>query len=206
MPRIKIARKSTAIDMTAMCDVAFLLLTFFILTATARKADPLMVDTPASTTLFKQPDTNLGIVTVGHGKVFYGVAGQFIRENLLKRIGDRNGITFTPAEVKEFSVIESFGVPLNQLKSFLDLSAKDRSKVVQPGIPTDSVSHELFYWIMDSRFATKEVNNEDMRISIKGDSKEEYPIFKKVIAILQDQKVNRFSLITKLREVPKKYK
>ncbi|MEO8795449.1 MAG: biopolymer transporter ExbD, partial [Daejeonella sp.] len=27
MPRIKIARKSTAIDMTAMCDVAFLLLT-----------------------------------------------------------------------------------------------------------------------------------------------------------------------------------
>jgi biopolymer transport protein ExbD len=204
MPRIKIARKSTAIDMTAMCDVAFLLLTFFILTATARKVDPLPVDTPSSTTLFKQPDTNLGIITVGHGKVFYGVAGQFVRENLLKRIGERNKITFTPQEIKEFSTMESFGVPVNQLKQFLALDPKERVRVQQPGIPTDSISDELFYWVMDSRFATKEVNNEDMRISIKGDSKEEYPIFKKVIGILQDQKINRFSLITKLKEIPKK--
>lgn len=204
MPRIKIARKSTAIDMTAMCDVAFLLLTFFILTATARKVDPLPVDTPSSTTLFKQPDTNLGIITVGHGKVFYGVAGQFVREALLKRIGERNNITFTPQEIKEFSTMESFGVPVNQLKQFLALDAKERNLVKQPGIPTDSISDELFYWIMDSRFATKEINDEDMRISIKGDSKEEYPIFKKVIGILQDQKINRFSLITKLKEIPKK--
>lgn len=204
MPRIKIARKSTAIDMTAMCDVAFLLLTFFILTATARKVDPLPVDTPSSTTLFKQPDTNLGIITVGHGKVFYGVAGQFVRENLLKRIGERNQITFTPQEIKEFSTMESFGVPVNQLKQFLSLDPKQRNMVKQPGIPTDSVSNELFYWIMDSRFATKELNDEDMRVSIKGDSEEEYPIFKKVIAILQNQKINRFSLITKLKEIPKK--
>lgn len=203
MPRIKIARKSTAIDMTAMCDVAFLLLTFFILTATARKADPLPVDTPSSTTLFKQPDTNLGIITVGHGKVFYGVAGQYVREDLLKRIGERNHINFTPQQIKEFSIIESFGVPVDQLQSFLDLPAKDRAKVVQPGIPTDSVSNELFYWVMESRYATKAVNDEDMRVSIKGDAKEEYPIFKKVIDILQNQKINRFSLITKLKETPK---
>ena len=204
MPRIKIARKSTAIDMTAMCDVAFLLLTFFILTATARKVDPLPVDTPASTTLFKQPDTNLGIITVGHGKVFYGVAGQFVREDLLKRMGERNGITFTPAEIKEFSTMESFGVPINQMKQFLNIDAKERNKVQQPGIPTDSISDELFYWIMESRYATKAMNDEDMRVSIKGDNKEEYPIFKKVIGILQDQKINKFSLITKLKEVPKK--
>lgn len=50
MARIKIPRKSTAIDMTAMCDVAFLLLTFFILTAKLKQEDPLQVDTPAATT------------------------------------------------------------------------------------------------------------------------------------------------------------
>jgi len=204
MPRIKIARKSTAIDMTAMCDVAFLLLTFFILTATARKPEALPVDSPGSTTIFKQPDTNLGIISVGHGKVFYGVAGQFVREDLLKRIGERNSITFTPEEIKAFSITESFGVPLPLLKGFLDLDPKERSLYKQPGIPTDSVTNELFYWILESRIATKSVNNEDMRLSIKGDSKEEYPAFKRVIAILQSQKINRFSLITKLRAEPKK--
>jgi biopolymer transport protein ExbD len=33
MPKIKVKRKGTWIDMTAMTDVAFLLLTFFMLTA-----------------------------------------------------------------------------------------------------------------------------------------------------------------------------
>jgi biopolymer transport protein ExbD len=204
MPRIKIARKSTAIDMTAMCDVAFLLLTFFILTATARKPEALPVDSPSSTTLFKQPDTNLGIITVGHDKVFYGVAGQFVREDLLKRIGERYSINFTPQEIKEFSTIESFGVPVDNLKQFLSMDAKSRAAVVQPGIPMDTIKNELFYWVMESRYSTKAVNDEDMRVSIKGDSKEEYPLFKKVIAILQNQNIDRFSLITKLKEVPKK--
>lgn len=70
MPRIKVARKSTAIDMTAMCDVAFLLLTFFILTATARQPEPLPVDTPASTVKFKLPDIDIATLTVGQEKVF----------------------------------------------------------------------------------------------------------------------------------------
>ncbi len=56
MPRVKVPRKSTAVDMTAMCDVAFLLLTFFILTATARQPDPLDITTPSSTVQFKVPE------------------------------------------------------------------------------------------------------------------------------------------------------
>ena len=38
-----------------------------------------------------------------------------------------------------------------------------------------------------------------MEIAIKGDSKEEYPVIKKVMDILQDQGVNSFSLVTGLR-------
>ena len=70
MPKVKIKRKSTAIDMTAMCDVAFLLLTFFILTATARQPEPLPVDTPSSTVTIKLPDSDISMLTVGQGKVF----------------------------------------------------------------------------------------------------------------------------------------
>lgn len=203
MPRIKIARKSTAIDMTAMCDVAFLLLTFFILTATARQPEPLPVDTPASTTKFKLPDLDIAMITVGKGKVFFGVKGQQVRELTLEKMGKIYGIQFTPEEKKRFSLIESFGVPIGNLKQIIKLSGDQRNQEgLQKGIPLDSAANrasELNDWILQARYATKELNNKDMRVSIKGDSKEEYPVIKKIIGILQDQNINKFSLITSLK-------
>lgn len=203
MPRIKIARKSTAIDMTAMCDVAFLLLTFFILTATARQPEPLPVDTPASTVKIKLPDADIATLTVGHGKVFFSIPGQDIRRLLLEKMGKQYGINFTPEEIKRFTVMESFGVPMGNLKQIIALKGEERNKEgLQPGIPVDSVGaqpSELHQWIYQARYATKELHNVDLRISIKGDAKEEYPKIKKIIGTLQDQNINKFSLITSLR-------
>ncbi len=207
MPRIKVARKSTAIDMTAMCDVAFLLLTFFILTATARQPEPLPVDTPASIVKIKLPELDIAMLTIGHGKVFFGVKGQKVRELTLEKMSKIYGISFTPEEKIRFSLIESFGVPIGNLKQVISLDGDARNKPgLQTGIPADSVgtrASELNDWILQARYATKELNNKDMRISIKGDSKEEYPTVKKVIDILQKQNINKFSLITSLRAAEK---
>ena len=203
MPRIKIARKSTAIDMTAMCDVAFLLLTFFILTATARQPEPLPVDTPASTVKIKLPDTDIATITVGQGKVFFGIPGQDIRTLLIEKMSKQYGIQFTPEEIKRFSLMTSFGVPIGNLKQIIALKGDERNKAgLQPGIPIDSAGvqpSELHQWILQARYATKELHNVDMRISIKGDAKEKYPEIKKIIGILQEQNINKFSLITSLR-------
>ena len=199
MPKVKIKRKSTVTDMTAMCDVAFLLLTFFILTATARQPEALKVDTPSSTVTVKMPDTDISTLTVGQGKVFFGVVGYDVRINTLERIGEQYNITFTPEEKKRFSVIENFGVPIANLKQFIALDNPDRMKITQPGIPADSgANNELKQWILQARYATKELHNVDLRFSIKGDSKEQYPVIRKVIGILQDQNINKFSLITSL--------
>lgn len=207
MPRAKVARKSTAIDMTAMCDVAFLLLTFFILTATARQPEPLPVDTPASTVIIKLPDSDIATLTVGQKKVFFGVPGQPIRIRTLELMGEKYQIQFTEEEKKRFSLIESFGVPIGQLKQVIMMKGDDRNREgLQPGIPLDSVGanpSELHNWIISARYATKELNNVDMRVSIKGDSREEYPSIKKVVGILQDQNINKFSLITSLRAADK---
>jgi biopolymer transport protein ExbD len=43
MGKAKVKRASTSIDMTAMCDVSFLLLTFFVLTARIPKLSCQMV-------------------------------------------------------------------------------------------------------------------------------------------------------------------
>ncbi len=207
MPRIKVARKSTAIDMTAMCDVAFLLLTFFILTATARQPEPLPVDTPASIVKIKLPELDIAMLTIGQGKVFFGVKGQKVRELTLEKMSKIYGVQFTPEEKVRFSLIESFGVPIGNLKQVINLDGDARNKPgLQTGIPIDSAgtrASELNEWILQARYATKELNNKDMRISIKGDSKEEYPTVKKVIDILQQQNINKFSLITSLRAAEK---
>jgi len=177
MPRVKVPRKSTAIDMTAMCDVASLLLTFFILTATARQPEALTVDTPSSTVKIKLPESNIATITVGQGKVFFGVQGQPIRERVLQKMSERYKVPFSAEDIKRFSLIDNFGVPINQLKQVIDMKGADRNKEgLQPGIPIDSVAgaaSQLHEWIYQARIATKEINDESLRIAIKGDAKEQ---------------------------------
>jgi biopolymer transport protein ExbD len=197
MPRIKVKRTSTVTDMTAMCDVASLLLTFFILTATARQPEPLAVSTPSSTYEFKVPAENNAILTIGHGQVFFEVAGNRVRARTLELMGEQYSVKFTPEEIQRFSVISTFGVPFANLKGFIAMNGSDRMKPgVQRGIPTDSTDNQLNSWVLNARKATKEINNVDMRVSIKGDAKEEYPVVKKIIDVLQKQSVNKFLLVT----------
>ncbi|MBC8986290.1 biopolymer transporter ExbD [Pedobacter sp. N36a] len=197
MPRAKVQRKSTSIDMTAMCDVSFLLLTFFILTATARQPDPLDVTIPSSTYKLKVPDLDMGILSIGKGKVFYEIVGKDIKMATLDKMGEKYGIKFTPEERERFGVVGAFGVPVQSLKQFIMMSGDERTKSgIDTGIPTDSTNNQLAEWVMQSRTAVAELHAAPMRISIKGDAKEEYPAVKKVIDILQKQKINKFSLIT----------
>ncbi|HEY4322397.1 MAG TPA: biopolymer transporter ExbD [Mucilaginibacter sp.] len=208
MPRVKVARKSTFIDMTAMCDVAFLLLTFFILTAKPRVEDPAHADVPPSSKEQAIPDDNVGVVTIGQGnKIFYAVTGTDVRTETLKVMGDAYHITFTPEETARFAVTEIFGVPMNQLKQYLNMTAEDKKTYVQPGIPADTTTtNELTNWILNSRKATLGLHGKDLSFAIKGDRREQYPAIKMVIDILQKQKINKFSLITALNQAPKKSK
>lgn len=197
MPRAKVQRKSTSIDMTAMCDVSFLLLTFFILTATARQPDPLDVTIPSSTYKLKVPDLDMGILSIGKGKVFYEIVGKDIKMSTLDKMGEKYSIKFTPEERERFGVIGAFGVPVQNLKQFIMMSSDERTKSkMDTGIPADSTNNQLAEWILQSRTAVAELHSTSMRVSIKGDAQEEYPAVKKIVDILQKQKINKFSLIT----------
>ncbi|HVV55613.1 MAG TPA: biopolymer transporter ExbD [Mucilaginibacter sp.] len=200
MSRIKIPRKSTAIDMTAMCDVAFLLLTFFILTAKLRTEDPLHVDVPAATVKVPVPDDDIATLTIGHGKVFFGIEGTDIRKALLTEMAKQYNMNFSDDDLNRFAVIPTFGEPMSQLKQYIEMGPEDRKKVDQPGIPVDTTENsELYYWIYKARIVTKNLHDKELRFTIKGDSKEPYPDIQKVIDVLQKQAVNKFSLITSLK-------
>ena len=200
MAKAKSQKKASAIDMTAMCDVAFLLLTFFILTATAKQPEPLPVDTPSSTVQTKLPEKDLAMLTVGNGKVFFGVTGKEVRKRTLELMGTKYGMTFTPDEMKRFSQMDGFGVPMAQLKSLIAKNGAERNqKNLQSGIPKDSLDNQLKEWIYNARIATNEVAGVQLKVAIKGDAKQEYPQIKKVMDILQDQQINSFNLVTGLR-------
>jgi biopolymer transport protein ExbD len=196
---IKMKKKSTSTDMTAMCDVAFLLLTFFILTATAKAPEVLPVDTPQSTVQTKLPEKNLATLTVGGGKVFFDIKGKDVRKRTLELMSNKYNVKFSDDDQNKFAVMESFGVPIQSLKQVLDMKPADRSKAGQPGIPKDSLDNQLADWIQNARIANIEIQDKELEIAIKGDAKEEYPVIRKVMDILQDQKINSFSLVTGLR-------
>jgi biopolymer transport protein ExbD len=200
MAKVKMSKKVTSIDMTAMCDVAFLLLTFFILTATAKQPEPLPVDTPSSTVQTKLPESDLATITIGKGKVFFGVTGKEVRKQTLVAMGNKYGIAFTDEEIERFSLIESFGAPIQNMRQIINMTSTERNETnLQLGIPKDSLNNQLADWIMNARRATIDVAQKELNIAIKGDAREEYPQIKKVMDILQDQNINSFNLVTGLR-------
>lgn len=199
---VKTTKKAASIDMTAMCDVAFLLLTFFILTATAKVPEPMPVDTPSSTVQTKIPESNLAIITIGKDKVFFNIKGRDVRIQALEQMGEKYGFSFTDKEKNTFALLDDFGVPINQISSLVALSSTDRNKPdVQTGIPKDSLDNQLSDWIRMGRQANIDINKQELVIAIKGDAKEQYPEIKKVMDILQDQGVNNFNLVTGLRKL-----
>nr|WP_091204166.1 biopolymer transporter ExbD [Flavobacterium xueshanense] len=204
MMAIKMKKKAGSTDMTAMCDVAFLLLSFFVMTATAKIPEALPVDTPASTVQSKLPEDNLATITVGKGKVFYDLKGREVRKEALQLMGQKYGVEFTESEVETFALMEGVGVPISNLKQLIGMKTSDRNKAgVQPGVPKDSLDNQLKEWIYNSRIANIKVNDKELQIAIKGDAKEEYPAIKQVMDILQDQKINSFNLVTGLRATEK---
>ena len=199
MPKVKIARKSTLVDMTAMCDVAFLLLTFFMLTTKFKPNDPVVVDMPKSVSIIKLPQSDIMTITVNkQGQVYFGIDGQFTRKKLLEKIGQQYNIQFTDKEIYNFILLDSFGVPISGLKSFLDLDINQRKTENEPGIPVDSTNNELGWWVIFGR-----LSNPNVRIAIQGDRETPYPVIKRVMDTLQEKNVNKFNLITNLEARPK---
>ena len=198
MAKVKVKRKSTFIDMTAMSDVTVLLLTFFMLTSTFIQKEPVTVTTPGSVSEIKIPESDiLQILVDPQGKVFMTLDKQEDRVEVLKKVGEEYGITFTPEEINKFRLANSFGVPISQMKAFLALSEDEQDATLKElGIPTDSTDNQFKVWVKSAR-----EQNRNLRIAIKADQTTPYPEIKTIMTSLQDIRENRDNLITSLKVV-----
>jgi biopolymer transport protein ExbD len=199
MPRAKIPRKSTNIDMTAMCDVAFLLLSFFILATKFKPPEALTVVTPSSVSSKIAPDADVVLITIDKdAKVYLSVSDKNTaqKQEIIDAINTSKNLGLTDAEKVNFVKNPAYfiGVPFTQLKPYLDKQQDDLKKLSLPGIPVkDSTDNELIEWI---RAAVAAFQGTKMNLLVKGDDASKYPSFQGVIIAFKKNDQMKFQLIT----------
>lgn len=199
MGRFKLKKQDVYIDMTAMSDVTVLLLTFFMLTSTFIKPEPVKVNTPGSVSDIKIPVSNIVTILVEQsGKIFLSMDKKGDLMSVLDEMQEKYGVSFNAKQKKEFGLLPAFGLPFGQLQGFLDMPTESQNAYLKseqnPGIPCDSLHNEFKDWILCARDV-----NPDLRIAIKADAKAPYKVIKTVMNSLQDIKENRYNLITALK-------
>lgn len=198
MGRPKIARKSTNIDMTAMCDVAFLLLSFFILTTKFKPAEAITVVTPNSVSSKPAPEKDFILVTIDKdGKVFFSMDDENKKAYIAETLNNTKNLGINVAAFKKAGFI---GAPISQLPQFLAIPEDQRKGASLPGIPCrDSTSNEMVEWFS---LAKQAYNGQKMDILLKADNVSKYPAFKNVVAALKKNDLLKFQMVTNPESVP----
>lgn len=208
-------KNNPSLDMTPMVDLAFLLVTFFMLTASARISEPVVVDTPSSTSDKLLPENVIMVTVDDKGNAYYNINNYDVRIKTLERMGVQYKVEFSDKEKKEFARMTSFGVPIESLKQYINMDDNQRMAVKSPGIPLDSLRNQLGDWIQFGRIEAakqakiqkekaekvgRDFKYEPIRFAIKADGKANYINVKQVIKVFTDKEIYRFNLITNLEQ------
>jgi biopolymer transport protein ExbD len=198
MPKIKAPSRTPHIDMTPMVDL------FALLTTSFRPQEAAIIQSPNSVSEKQAPDKNIMTIIIDKdGKVFYNIDNgkdttSHTRIDVLTEMGKQYQVSFTRKELVDFGNMASFGMPMTNIKKWLNTTDSKEKEKFQTGIPTDSIAgraSELAMWIRFSRLA-----NINAEVAIKGDAETNYKTVKKIMDVLQENKVNKFNLITNLEK------
>lgn len=205
-----------ALDMTPMVDLAFLLVTFFMLTASFRMAEPVVVDPPSSIGQVDLPDNHIMVTIDDKGRAFFGISNSTAKMNALREMATKYKVPFTEEQIVKFSGLPSFGVDIKDLPKYIDLKEDDRKNFQpQKGVPLDTITpnNQLKDWIAiggrkavemyeEAKVKAAESNSEfkaeKPRYAIKCASTTKYIYVKDVIKTFTDLKLYQFNLITSL--------
>lgn len=210
MGKVKIKKSDVWIDMTPMSDVMTLLLTFFMLTSTFVKNEPVKVVTPGSVSEIKVPEN--GVLTIlvspekdaagrptGEGQVFMSIDNTDQLGSALDMMTGNFGVSLNGEQIQTFKSESTFGVPMEELGAYLSLPTKARQAALpNKGIPLDSIDggmSQFQQWVNAARSV-----NQDIKIALKADAKTPYKTVKKVMSELQDMDESHYYMITQLKK------
>jgi biopolymer transport protein ExbD len=204
MPSVKLPRKSTDTDMTPFVDIAFLILSFFIMATKFKPPEPVEITTPGSVLSQKLPENNAVMMIIdSSNRVFFSVLSEKDKtkfDAIIQGINSSRSLGLTAAEMANFRQTFAVGVPFGGLKQLLALAPAEQNKLRQPGIPVlDTVNNELIWWIGEAK---KAFAGEKLNYLIKGDAKSKYPTFEAVISALKKNDEFKYNLVTALDDIP----
>ena len=197
MPKVKIPRKSTAVDMTAMCDVAFLLLSFFILATKQKPPEVLAVQIPNSVSSKVAPDKAILVTLTKDGRTFLMLGDETKKADILANVNLTKGLGLSPAELQKWGKQPFIGQPLGQIKGSLAQSS-DPDAAKMPGIPTDSTNNEMVDWVrsVSNVYAGGDMKTLQEMILVKGDNDALYPAFKNIKDAFKKNEIYKFRIVT----------
>ena len=219
MPKIKIPKSSPSIDMTPMVDLAFLLVTFFMLSSTLKSPEPVEVDYPTSISDHIIPKNVIMITIDKGGRVFFDISNAEARKELLANMGTKYKIKFNEEQFKKFSFMSTFGCTMQELPQYIDMESGARKAFMTKGIPLDSLNNQLKDWVFYGNIAalnTGKTNYEEAKLSgeepvmndfkpkfiLRVDGKAVYVHAQNVINVFRDLKLNNLNFVTSMEMAP----
>ena len=200
MGRAKIKRGSTNIDMTAMCDVAFLLLSFFILATKFKPSEAIEVSPPSSVSSKAAPELDAFTVSINRDGIVFIDMSDNMKKDVLEQVAAARNLKFSDEDTKYFQSATFVGVPFSQLNQFTRIPPEEMKKVKLAGVPSDSTNNELQTWI---NAAVNVYKGRKINFLIKGDNNTKYPAFKSVIDAFKKNDIYKYQLITNPEDIPK---
>jgi biopolymer transport protein ExbD len=219
MPKIKMPKGTPSIDMTPMVDLAFLLVTFFMLTASFRNAEPVTVETPSSISDKIIPENILMVTLDKDGRVFFNLSDAEARKEMLNNMLQKYKIGLNEEKIEEFSFMSTFGCTMQELPAYMNTEAAKRASFPTKGIPSDSTKNELLDWLSfaataagntgrtafeEAKLKGGEPKMEDFKpkFILRVDSKTLYKDAQKVIDVFRELNLNNLNFVTSAEAIP----
>lgn len=211
MPSVKLPRKSTDTDMTPFVDIAFLILSFFIMATKMKEPDKVTPTPPESVGSETIPAEMSVLISMDSSRVFFQLnppkkEEQQWRGLLIDKLNSTRSLNLSDDEKSTYAMsAASIGMPINKLKGYLALSDVERSGLTEEGIPVrDSANNELYWWVDAALrvFADKGLKEGDIKYLIKGDQNAKYPLFEGVVSALKRNGQLKYYLVTSLEGTP----
>ncbi|MEN9700086.1 MAG: hypothetical protein RLZZ301_1284 [Bacteroidota bacterium] len=219
MPKIKMPKGSPSIDMTPMVDLAFLLVTFFMLTASFRTSEPVTVETPSSISDKIIPDNVIMVTLDKDGRVFFNLSNPEARKEMLNNMLTKYKISLNAEQIEEFSLMSTYGCTMQELPQYMNTKAEARAKFPTKGIPADSLHNELKDWLSfaagaaantgrtafeEAKLKGGDPKQEDFKpkFILRVDSKTLYKDASTVIDVFRELNLNNLNFVTSAEAIP----